>query len=68
MMVILFSLTTKETKLILFSLIGGGEGDGDGDEVEDGGEEDSSEDEDQVTETGLAQSLEGKEPVYHHEI
>ena len=31
-------------------------------------EDDDSEEGDQVTETGLAQSEDGKQPVFHHEI
>lgn len=37
--------------------------------VEEGGEEEGeSESGDQVTETGVAQSEQGKQPVFHHEI
>ena len=38
------------------------------DEEEEASEDGASEDEDKVTETNEAESEEGKEPVFHHEI
>ena len=50
----------------------GGNGDGDDEEmtglVDEGEEDGDSEDGDQVTETEVAQSEPGRQPVFHHEI
>lgn len=71
MMVILLPLNTNEIKLTMSSRTGE-VGDGDDvemiDLVEEGGKDGDSEDADQVTETRVARSERGKQPVYHHEI
>ena len=73
MTVILLPSNTRKTTLIPFSRTGEGGDSGDeemDDWVEEGEEDGEIEDEDgdHVTETEEAQSEEGKQPVFHHEI
>lgn len=76
MTVCLFLLNTNDTTLTFSSRTGGEEGkEEDRDEEmidavgEEGEEEDGdSEEDDQVRETDEAQSEQGKQPVFHHEI
>lgn len=72
-MVKVLSQYYQDNTKIIFRLGGGGGGDKEViDLVEEGKEEEvDSEDgdnDDEVTETGLAQSEPGKQPVFHHEI
>lgn len=76
MTVIISSLHTNETTFDFFPLRTGRREDDDGDgemvdaveEEGEGDEDDNSEEGDLVTESGLAQSEEGKQPVFHHDI